>query len=265
LTLCLVLAPDSPLPPSAQRAALPDVVDGGKRLPTNEEMEKLARTHPTAFVENCIRRYNRDVKGYHCTLHKQEQVGRRLGPFCVLDVSFHEDPFRVLLRWKEGAGLAQAVLYAAGKNNGSLVVLPTGLFSRVGPVERDPHGPEARRTSRYPIDQFGLKAAMQRTLAGWKKAEAQGTLHVEYLGQRRVKELGNRRCFVLRRTQYARPEEDGVTGATVYFDTETWLQVGSVVRGEGNRLIGEYFFRSIQLNPTFPPETFTRDGLAPRR
>src|SRR5262245_31923320 len=37
-------------------------------LPDGAEMEKLARTDPLAFLENCLRRYRRDVQGYRLTM-----------------------------------------------------------------------------------------------------------------------------------------------------------------------------------------------------
>ena len=47
----------------------------------------------------------------------------------------------------------------------------------------------------------------------------------------------------------------------MYIDKENWLQVGNVLKGEEGRLIGEYFFRDLKLNPDFPPDTFTREAL----
>src|SRR5438309_545674 len=41
-------------------------------LPDNATMERLIQEDPCAFLENCLRRYQRDVKGYTCTLQKQE-------------------------------------------------------------------------------------------------------------------------------------------------------------------------------------------------
>ena len=46
-----------------------------------------------------------------------------------------------------------------------------------------------------------------------------------------------------------------------YFDKENWLQVGVVLKGEDSKLIGEYMFRDIQLNPRFKPDQFTREAL----
>src|SRR5262249_50680077 len=146
-----------------------------------------------------------------------------------------------------------------------MLARPAGKVARmvVGDVvSRDPEGKEARQSSRYTIKEFGMKKGALRTLAAWKAARDKNALHVEFLGERKVKELGDRPCWVLRRT-YDKPEEDGVTELTIYIDKEMWLQAGSVLKGEGGKLIGEYLFRDVRLNPEVKPEQFQRGALVP--
>ena len=102
---------------------------------------------------------------------------------------------------------------------------------------------------------------MQRVVYHWKKARDARALHVEYEGVHRVPELGDRTCYKLHRTRFAQPEDDGVTDLTLYIDTETLLQVGSVLKGPDGELVAQYFFRDIRLNPTFDPNQFTRAAL----
>jgi hypothetical protein len=270
LSLGFVLVPCNPRADSAPKEGLPPLnkPDDGAPLPPADDMPRLAKTDPIAFLENCLRRYDREVKGYRCTLQKQERIEGSLKGTEVIDVQFREKPFSVRFDWRSGANLAQRTLYVKGRSNDQLLVLPTVLPRLVGVVERDPEGPQARQSGRYPLTEFGIKIGTQRTLAAWEAARKRGTLRVEYLGEERIKGAGDRLCWVLRRVGYEKPEADGFTPAkdgiirsTFYFDKETWLQVGSVLKGEENRLIGEYFFRDIQLNPEFKPGTFTRDAL----
>jgi hypothetical protein len=128
-------------------------------------------------------------------------------------------------------------------------------------VERAPDGEDARQSGRYPLPEFGIKLGMERLLSSWVYHQARGDLRLEYLGVQEVPELGNRPCHVLHRHDYPGPEGDGITDLVVYFDQETWLQVGSVLRGEGGQLIASYHFRDVRLNPPFRPDTFTRQGL----
>ena len=48
---------------------------------------------------------------------------------------------------------------------------------------------------------------------------------------------------------------------TVYLDKETWFQVGTVQRGQGDSLIGQYLYRDIQINPTFQADQFEPAAL----
>jgi hypothetical protein len=250
----------APVANSSEPSSRP-VADDGSPLPGPEQMERLARTRPVEFLEDCIRSYDRNVKGYTCVLQKQERIGGKLQHTEVIDAAFRAQPFSVYLHWLEGARKADAVAYVEGENGGNMLVRPELSFARAFIVQRDPEGEEARQSGRYTVKQFGIKKGMERTLASWKAAQAKDELHVECLGDVRVKEAGNRLCLGLHRTDYARPEEDGVTELTVYYDKETWLQVGSVIKGEEGKVIGTYYFRDIHLNPDFKPDQFSREGL----
>jgi hypothetical protein len=269
LPLCCVLAPDGPPrrsdthTPPAVRAC--KVHDDGATLPDNAGMEKLARTDPIAFLKNCLKRYDREVKGYQATLRKHERVKGELLPPEVIAVAFLEKPFSVRMDWLQGAGAAQRTLYVAGENGGQLLALPAGRFlSLIGAVKRDPLGPDAMKSSRIPITQFGIRLGSVSTLDAWLKAKKRGDLKVVFQGTRKVKRAGGRSCWVLKRVGYPAPEDDGIDGATFYFDTQTWLQGGSHLTGPKG-LIGDYWFTDIELNPDFPADTFTREGISKRK
>jgi hypothetical protein len=263
LPLCLALEatppPRTPPPPALVLAA---VADDGAALPDADRLERLAKTDPIAFMEACVRRYEREVKGYRAILKKRERLSGKLQSAEVIAVLFREDPFSVVLDWKEGTRLAKRTLYVKGENRDKLLVKPAGLAAIIGIVERDPDGQEARKSGRYPLTEFGIKIGIQRTIAAWSNARKQDALHVAYQGIKPIKELGNRPCYVFQRTKYQAPEEDGVTEYTTYIDKETWLQTGSILSGADGQVIGEYFFRDIELNPSFDPNPFTKQALS---
>jgi hypothetical protein len=221
---------------------------------------------PIAFLEKCLDKYDREVKGYNLIMDKQESIGGRLQKPEEIKVFFREHPFSVSMQWLKGARKAERALYVAGENDGMMLARPNGFIARkvAGDiVERDPEGSEAKQSGRYPITQFGLKNGTRRTLAGWIMARKRHALHVEYQGVHRVEELGNRECYKLHRYNYDRPESGGVTDLTLYIDKETLLQVGSILKGEGGKLIGRYLFRDIHLNPDFKNDQFTKSALIP--
>jgi hypothetical protein len=266
LPLCLFLA-CSPTAADSNEKDNPPEVDTPKawQPPDNATMKQLAAKDPIAFLENCIRRYNRDVQCYRVKFHKKERINNKLYDAEEIDVCFRDKPYSVLFRWSEGARKATATLFVEGENEGKLLVKPTGLASLAGIVKRDPEGSDAKKSGRYSLKEFGLKNSTLRALASWKAAQAENALHVELVGEEKVKEAGNKTCWVLKRTKYNKPEKDGVIETTLCFDKDTWLQVGSVVRGEDGKLIGEYYFSDIQLNPKFDDETFQREALEKKK
>jgi hypothetical protein len=264
----LIPLPDTPVE-DREKPELINVDDTGKKLPDNARMEVLARQNPVAFLENCLIRYGREVKGYSLTMQKQERIEGKLNKPEIIEVHYKEGPAEnghsVFLRWREGARLAARVVYVDGENKDNegrsqMIVKPTGIGSFFT-VERDPESADARRSGRYTLKEFGLKMGLQRTLASFKDAQKEGALHVEYLGRKKVPKAGGRECFVLKRSRYARPEGDGITEQTLSVDTQTWLLVGTVLTGDKGQLIGEYYFRDIRLNPTFDKNQFTREAV----
>jgi hypothetical protein len=165
------------------------------------------------------------------------------------------------MHWLRGQRKAESSLYVEGENGGKMLAKPAGaagFFVKV--AERDVDGEDARQSGRYTMKEFGFKAAIEKTYRDWKAAKEKGTLQVQYLGVRKVREAGDRLCYTLHRTCTV-PEEDGVTDVTIYIDKENWLQIGSVLKGSDGKLIGEYIFRDLRINPEFKPNQFKRSAL----
>jgi hypothetical protein len=254
LPLCLLLAPACVEDKPAAQTASP--------VPAAVSTEPLPEGDPVKLLEKCLERYEKSaIKTYSLVMHKQERIGGRLQPTEEIDLFYREQPQSILMKWRKGQRKANAALYVAGENNNLMLANPAGLAGRlVKVVSRDPDGEEARQSGRYTIKEAGLKSALVRSLKAWKAAQDNGTLRYDYLGLRKVPEVGDRLAYVVRRLN-AQPEDDGVLEVTLYIDKETYLQIGSVQKGEGGKLIGSYFFRDIRLNPEFPPEQFQRSAL----
>lgn len=268
LPLCLCMASDRRDTPAAAKPTLAQanlVPDDGGPLPTADQLEKLAQSNPLAFFEACLRRYAREVKGYTCLFHKQERLEGRVNPPEVIEVRFREQPHSVLFHWLEGARLAERALYVEGENDGKMLARPKGVAARLlagDVVQRDVDSADARKSGRYTLKEFGVKKAMERSLAAFKAAQEANALQYEYLGIKRVREVGDRPCFTLHRVS-KKPEADGVKDIVLYVDTETWLQVGNVLKDEDGVLVGAYYFRDFKFNPDFPKDAFQRSALMP--
>jgi hypothetical protein len=249
----MTFAPHQPFPGSIPWGPLHEIGTKG--------VDFLINYHPTLFLEMCLERYKREVKGYSTRFIKRERINGKLEPMEKLEVLCREEPFGVYMNWLEGARLAQKVLYVKGENNNKLLARGAGLLAW-GPVfQKDVDSDEAKKTGRYTIDQFGIFLGTQRTLAAMRKAQERGALHVTYDGIWEVPEFGGRECYKFTRTPYEPVEEEGVNELTIYIDRENWLQVGSVLRDTQGKLIAEYYFRDLKINPEFKADQFTRAAL----
>jgi hypothetical protein len=235
-------------------------------------IEEILKNQPEGaikFLQMSLERYEREVKGYSCILVKKERVGDKVKPQEKTECYFREQPFSVYMNWLKGAGLAQRVLYVKGENKvkGSdkekMLVLPSGILRFAGVVTRDTDAPDAKKSGRYLVTQFGIKQGTERTLKAMQSAYGRKALFVRYDGVFKVPEVGDRLCYKLVRTPYDPLEDEGVYELTLYFDVETWLQVGSILKGPPpqNQFIAEYFFRDVRLNPDFKPYQFTKAAL----
>jgi len=225
-------------------------------------MTNLARNDPLAFLENCVKHYDRNVHGYLTTMQKQERLQGRLQNKEVIEVAFRDQPHSVSLHWLQGARKADRVVFVAGENDGMMLAHPAGTAGKlVKVVRRKVDSDEARESGRYTLDQFGFKNTLMRAISSMKAAQKKGTLRLQFQGEAKVIEAGQRVCYKIKRT-YSEPEGDGTQELTLYVDRENYIPIGVVVKGKvdpatGNReLLGEYFFREVRLNPELSPDQF---------
>src|SRR5262249_41512042 len=141
---------------------------------------RLAKEDPVKFLDACLRRYNRETHGYSGVLHKQERIAGKLHPPEVVDFWFREEPYSVLMKWKQGAKMACGTLYVEGENDNNALVLPTLLKWSGKLVEHDPEGRMAKDCSRYTIREFSIRQGTERAYKAWKAAQERGALVVEY-------------------------------------------------------------------------------------
>ncbi|MBI3411264.1 MAG: DUF1571 domain-containing protein [Planctomycetes bacterium] len=257
--LCLVAQDQKPLREEARDLVNLEGVRKEIDKGDTSSVEFLCQNRPLDFLEQCLEHYKQNVRGYDCTFRKIERIKGIQRPLEKIEVHFREEPFSVYFDWKEGAGLACKVLYVRGENNNKLLGLPILKF--IGIKERDVDGTEAKSTGRYTIDQFGIYLGAQRTLASMRKADHHGGLHLEYKGLVPVPQLGDRKCHTFVRKPYDPVEEEGVNELTIFIDPENKMQVGSILKDVEGRLIAEYFFIDIKLNPDYTNSQFQRSAL----
>ncbi len=225
-----------------------------------DEIARYALTDPIELFRLSLVKYHETTKAYTCTMCRQERIKGKLNPPDVVECWFKEEPFSVLMHWTQGGGPADASLFIANHHGHKICVRPK-IGKVFGYVERSLDAPDVKANSRYSITDFGLRGGAERTYRTWKELRDKGVdLQTEYLGLRpNVEEAGGRACHVIKR-HCNPPEEEGLTDVTIYIDAETWQQVGSVLMAD-DQLIGCYWFKDININPTFDSKQFSIETL----
>jgi hypothetical protein len=259
LVAAFALGPAQGLPAGVAWYPIHDIGERGRVA-----LQNLLHTEPLKFLALCADRFDEEIQGYTCTFVKKERIDGKLYPpgrddYEVIKVACREHPFSVFFQWEKHRKLAVRALYVEGENNDKILARP---FVTLLPVqERALDDPEAKKSGRYSMAQFGMGLAIRRTVKAMRVAEARGTLHLRYVGEFKVKEVGDRVCYKFIRTPYDPLEEDALNELTLYVDRETWMQIGSILRDPDGNLLAEYFFRDIERNPEFPENKFTRKAL----
>jgi hypothetical protein len=273
VVVCLAAGPTTPIVQSTSTNSdrLP-TFDSSGALPTNAEFAKLASTDAIAALKASITRGQREYRGFRGTFLKQERIGGTLHPPEEIAVAFREEPYAVRMIWKSGSRLfAEGTIFASGENDGKMLVWLPSVFGKISKVNtRDV---VARNSARYCIEDFGIITGSQRTLKSWLAAKERNELDLEYLGLQTAPELGGKMCHAIRRTcrndtidpfllgdtpqaVTDKNRHDSFRSVTIYFDPETWLQLGSEQKRADGQRVGAYFFRDVVLNPPFTADEF---------
>ncbi len=280
---------DSPQPPVVDEPVAP--VQAAKPVGTNE-FTQLAETDPVGMFRACLSSYAEKAKGFTAVLEKQERVAGTLHKREIIRITVWGEvsepngvppAIHVRMIWEKGfrkdtfGSTVHGSLYPAGEHANQITVYRPDAWIKEWAI--DSKGSLARNASRFCIRDSGIYRGMLRTYDAWNKRHEAGELKTEYLGIKRIEQTGNRECHVIRRIcrqpeadRFSLDEEastdpkviarDGFSEVTVMIDVEKRLHLGTILRQANGELIGEYYFRDVQLLVTEPPpETFTVAGL----
>lgn len=259
----------TPPPP----ADAPDYKDDLARpLARDPDFEELARTDPVAMYEQCLARYQREVRGgLAVTLVKKERVRGEPQPPKEpveeeIELAVRGDIpdadgrhcVEVLMRWKSGhrtdlfGTRIDATLYSeqpgdAGTGGRVIVWRPKARLTPAT-VPLAPTDELARRQSRFCIRDAGIYRGMLRTYTAWKQRKEAGTLDVKYLGKQAVPQTGGRVCHVVERTcQAAEADAFELGGPPVtdprVIEREGFVRVRTMIDAETWMQVGTELYR----------------------
>jgi hypothetical protein len=241
-----------------------DVKPAAAEFP-DDALVALAQRSPRELLERARTKYESKIRGYRCTLTKQERLGNKLGDIQEVELRFRDEPRAIYMLWKKNADQARRALYMEGppfvddKGQKLVRVEPNGAVARL--FVKDTYvvvnGPEARESSRRTIDEAGFHASFMLLERSNAAAEARGVLNLKYIGTGTV---DNRPTLVFERLlPYEGPSGAFPDARMVMHVDREWLlptAVYSYADAEGKTLLGSYVFTDVQLNPDFAADAF---------
>lgn len=227
------------------------------------DTDRLAHDRPLNFFKYCLEHYRQNVKDYKVTFIKQEMVREKLTAEQVTEVRFRESPYSVDMTWTRNPGRAARVLYVKGlrtdKDGDELaLVKPSGFFGGLGvKVWSEIHGRDAKREARRTIDQFGFKNSLELIIEYCEKAQAEGALKLQYVGDGSI---DGRPTYVFeRRLPYTGEEGPYPDRYLIIHIDKQWLAPTgcfAYADDEGERLLGRYVLTDAQFNVGYTPSDF---------
>lgn len=230
-------------------------------------LEEQAARDPMRFLESALDRYDRSVRDYTCTFTKQELVAGEMSAEQVMNAMFREKPFSVRLEWTKNADKCSRVLYVADKwikDGVQMAVVEPGAIARlfVPYVMRAIHGPDAAKSSRRTIDQFGLRNSLMLTLKYCKLAKEKGVLDLKYVGNGKVNE---RETLVFERRLPYESENGQWPDRVLVVHLDKDLMFPTLCQAYADdakkKLLGKYMMTDIKINVNLADSVFTKQGM----
>ncbi|MBN1436774.1 MAG: DUF1571 domain-containing protein [Sedimentisphaerales bacterium] len=231
-----------------------DCPNDPNRLAINEaRIIYFAQHDHIALLEWALQKHTDNINDYTATFYKQERIQGRLKPVEVISIRFRENPFSLLMVWRENAGPADKLLYVAGQNDGNMLVHPTGFFSWISSVSRDPHHPDVTRNSLRTCDQFGFRNTINNMLDVYRQASRNGDLQITYVGPTTI---DDRPCQVFERNL---PNNGNYPYAkmVVAIDIEYVLPTSITCYDWQGRIVSQYIYKDLRFNTGLTSSDFT--------
>ena len=187
-----------------------------------------------------------EVRDYTATMQSVERIGEALEPEKAILLKFQR-PFKIYMRWLDGASEGREALYVAGENDGRFFVAEKNGLAKFFTARVDPRDPRVLARSRHPVTDVGIGRLLEIIAANTQRAAHAGVLQVVDHGVGKVADRSVRDF----ETILPRDASQGYYGyrVRVSFDEENHLPIRVVVYGWSDRLVEDYTYMKLVLNP----------------
>lgn len=212
------------------------------------ELLRLLGRAETAYAE---------VRDYTAVMLSIERVGEMLVPEKHVLLKFQR-PFKVYMRWLEGPGKGREGLYVDGANDGKFVVAEPEGIAQFFTARLDPGDPRVMERSRHPVTDVGIGRLLEIVGENARRAVREKVLRLNDHG---LGEVAGRR---VREVEGILPRDSaaGYYGYRVAlsFDEEHHLPIRVVVHDWKDRLVEDYTYSQLVLNPGLTTRDFDSEN-----
>jgi hypothetical protein len=205
-----------------------------------------------------LKKIEREVKDYTCTLVKRERVDGKLTDYEYMFTKVRHQPLSVYLyflpppKGQTDHSSGREVIYVAGQNDGNLVAHEAkGLKALVGAVQLKPTSTMAMQGNRYPITEVGLLNLTRRLVEVGESDRKFAECNVEYKPNSKI----NGRSCTLIEVEHPTPRKNfRYHKALIYIDDELEIPVRFEAydwpRAAGGQplLLEEYTYVNVKFN-----------------
>lgn len=217
------------------------------------QLAGLVKGDHVGLLKTMLAYYEEYIDDYTGTLYKQERIRGKLKKQQVASFKFMDKPFSLFMKWTKNADAADRLVFVAGENDGKMVVHPTGLFSWIKSVKREPDCEAAMKVNLYSCDQFGIRNMLSSILMLQRAVQKDGRIKTETIGE---KSVDGRKCVVIR-AMLPESKASAVRRMELRIDTEYFLPVELTTWDAKENLIGSYIYKDLKFNVGLSAEEFT--------
>jgi outer membrane lipoprotein-sorting protein len=210
---------------------------GGDQLPLLSALE-------TAYAR---------VQAYTARFVRQEVVDGALRPREEALLKFQR-PGLIYLRWTAGPPAGREILFVPGLNDNQMLVREPGLLTGFATIVMAPDSPRVLEESRHPVTDIGLGRLIDLILDNARRATAAGELTVHDLGGVAGPDGPERRIEAL--LPRARDKGYYCYRLLLAIAAESGLPVRAVIYDWDDRVVADYAYRELRLNPPLTPADF---------
>jgi hypothetical protein len=208
------------------------------------------------LIERAERRYE-TIRDYTSLMTSVERLGDVLEPEKRVLLKFQR-PFKVYMRWLAGPGAGREGLYVAGAHDGKFIVAEAEGLARFVAAALVPDDPRVLEKSRHPVTDVGIGRLLEIVGENARRGAREQVLRVVDRG---VAEVEGRRVHQVEGI-LPRDPAAGYYGYRVIlaFAEEHGLPIRVVVYDAGDRLVEDYTYLQLRLNPGLTDRDFDRNN-----